>query len=175
MLGDSAVRQDVNWHHDSDAIYGSACDKFTQAAPPLAIHTQFKAACQRSELFHTMLIPSMQHARLQGDRRRLGWKHGVSTVISSQHGLALTCPDLLDDIRQAVWRHVKLFLQLPCFFLMVENSAITFFYWVDLFQSMKAGEKLLQVDWKTQATKSKINFGWTFMQHSFYISLSRNY
>lgn len=112
MLGDSTVRQDVNWYHDADTIYCSAWNKFTQAAPPLAMCTQLKAACQRSELFHTMLIPSVQHARLGGDRRHLGWKHGVNTVISSQHGPVLT----FGWQSTSSMKTCQVFLQLLCFF-----------------------------------------------------------
>lgn len=45
-----------------------------------------------------------------------------------------------------------MFLQLLCFLLMIENLATTFFCWVDLFQSVKAGKELLFVDWETRVT-----------------------
>lgn len=115
---------------------------YPRSSPPLAMHTQFKAACQRSELFYTTSIQSVRHAWLRGDSRCLGWIHGVNTVISSQHGLVLTSRRL-DDSRQAVWRRVEFFYSCCCwFFLMIENPATTFFRCVDFIPTMKTGKEL---------------------------------
>lgn len=111
----STVWLDVKWHHDFDTVftYCGAQTTLPSQLPPLAMHTQFKAACQRSELFYTTSIQSVRHAWLGGDSRCLGWIHGVNTVISSQHGLVLTSRRL-DDSRQAVWRRVKFFYSCCC-------------------------------------------------------------
>lgn len=129
------------------------------------MHTQFKAACQRSELFYTTSIQSVWHAWLGGDSRCLGWIHGVNTVISSQHGLVLTSRRL-DDSRQAVWRRVRFFYSCCCWVFFNDRKPSYHIFPVGGFYSDHENWKgvvMTGIRWWL-VNRWNINFGWSFAE-----------